>query len=62
MVDVNISNKGYRSGKQPKHGPWGGKQADLLSSPEAAAVFPPTKETAARPKEITSESDSGVKQ
>ncbi len=62
MVEVNISDKGRREGKQPKHAPWGGKQADLLSSPEAAAVFPPTRSPAARPKGIVEESDSGVKQ
>lgn len=62
MVDVNISDKGYRDGKQAKHGPWGGKQADLLSSPEAAAVFPPTEEPKTSAKEIVHEEDSGVKQ
>lgn len=61
MVDVNITDKGYRTGKEAKHGPWGGKQADLLADPKAAAVFPPGEKIKARPKEILQESDSGVK-
>lgn len=61
MIDVNITDKGRRDGRQPKHGPWGGKEADLLSSPEAAAVFPPTASPKASPKEIVNKSDSEVK-
>lgn len=37
MVDVNITDEKYRDGKQPKHGPWGGKKADLLSDPRATS-------------------------
>ncbi len=59
MVDVNITDKGRRDGKQPAHAPWGGKQADLLSNPKATAVFPPTEKVTAAPKENTTESDEG---
>lgn len=58
IVDVNITDKGRRDGKQPTHAPWGGKGADLLSNPKAAAVFPPTDKIKARPKEITEETDA----
>jgi hypothetical protein len=61
MVDVNITDKGRRTGKQPTHGPWGGKDADLLTNPKAAAVFPPAEKLDAVPKANTSESDSEVK-
>ncbi|MDR7867931.1 MAG: hypothetical protein RIN56_14090 [Sporomusaceae bacterium] len=59
MVDVNITDKQRRDGKQPGHAPWGGKQADLLSNPKATAVFPPTAKVTAIPKENTTESDEG---
>jgi hypothetical protein len=59
MVDVNITDKHRRDGTQPRHAPWGGKQADLLSNPKAAAVFPPTEKVTAVPKAITKESDEG---
>lgn len=59
IVDVSITDKGRRTGSQPKHGPWGGKNADTLSNPQAARVFPPTRDIKARPKEITDESDEG---
>jgi hypothetical protein len=59
MVDVNITDKGRRDGQQPGHAPWGGKQADLLSNPKAAAVFPATEKVAAVPKANTHESDEG---
>ena len=58
IVDVSITDKGRRDGRQAAHGPWGGKDADLLTSPEAAAVFPPTGKISARPKEITNETDA----
>jgi hypothetical protein len=61
MVDVNITDKGRRTGKQPTHGPWGGKGADLLSNPKATAVFPPTEKLGSVPKANTTESDSGGK-
>jgi hypothetical protein len=40
MVDVPISDSGRRDGRQPKHGPWGGKDTDSLSNPQPSAVFP----------------------
>jgi hypothetical protein len=55
MVDVNISDSGFRSGKQPKHGPYGGKNADTLSNEKAAAVFPPSESVNAVPKPNTDE-------
>ena len=57
MVDVEITDKGRRDGRIPKHGPWGGKTADLLSSPQAEAVFPPKQKVSAIPKENLREPD-----
>lgn len=54
MVDVDISDSGYRTGKQPTHGPYGGKDADLLSNEKAATIFPP-KAVKAIPKPNTEE-------
>lgn len=55
MVDVNITDKGRRDDSQPKHAPWGGKDADLLTNPKAAAVFPATEKVKAVPKKNTTE-------
>jgi hypothetical protein len=50
LVDVNITDKGRRTGAQPPHGPWGGKEGDALSNKAAYNVFPPKKDIKARPK------------
>ncbi|MDR3590244.1 MAG: hypothetical protein P4N41_11375 [Negativicutes bacterium] len=47
MVDVPTSDSGRRDGRQPKHGPWGGKDADGLSNPQPTAVFPQERQVKA---------------
>ncbi len=47
MVKVPTSNSDRRDGRQPEHGPWGGKGGDGLSNPQPTAVFPQERQVKA---------------
>ena len=50
MSKVKASENGRQADSQPRHGPWGHKDEDLLSNKKAAEVFPPAYDVNPVPK------------